>query len=119
MLSIYVSPGAGTRWRSWRVRLARRAANDVAHCRVRGGRIVVRWRGEAMMRQCSAVPSSYVAVADRGGAPGSGEAWFHSGFLLLLASPSSLSLDLSRCGAMPPAAATNGLRVRVHGRWLL
>ena len=34
-----------------------------------------------MMRRCSAVPSSYVAVADRVGAPGSGKVRFHSGFL--------------------------------------
>ena len=81
--------------------------------------VVVRWQGEAMMRRCSAVPSSYVAVADRGGAPGSGEVRFRSGFLLLLASPSSLSLGLTLCGAMPPASAANGLRVRAHGRWLL
>ena len=38
-----------------------------------------------MIRRCSAMPSSYVTVADRGGAPASGEVRFHSGFLLLLA----------------------------------
>jgi len=81
--------------------------------------MVVQWRGKAVMRRCSAVPSSYVAVADRGGAPGSGEVRFRSGFLLLLASSSSLSLGLMRCGAVPPAAAANGLRVRARGRWLL
>ena len=118
MLRLYVSLGAGTRWRSWRVWLARRAANDVAHHMVCGGRMAVRWRGKAVMRRCSAVLSSYVAVADRGHAPGSGEVRFRNGFLLLLAS-SSLSLGLTRCGAVPPAAAANGLRVRARGRWLL
>ena len=67
--------------------------NDVAHRRARGSRMVVRWRGEAVMRRCSAMPSSYVAVADRGDAPGSDEVRFRSGFLLLLASSSSLSLS--------------------------
>ena len=82
--------------------------------------MAVRWRGEAVMRRCSAVPSSYVAVADQGGAPGFGEVRFCSGFLLLLASSSSLCLGLKRCGAMPPAAAAvNGLRVRARGHWLL
>ena len=90
----------------------------MAHHRVRGGRMAVRWRGEAVMRRCSAVPSSYVVVADRGGAPGSGEVRFRNGFLLLLASPSSLSLGLTLCGAVPPAAA-NGLSVRARGRCLL
>ena len=47
--------------------------NDVAHRRARGGRMAVRWRGEAVMRRCNAVPSSYVAIADRGGAPRFGE----------------------------------------------
>jgi len=45
----------------------------MAHRRVCGGRMAVRWQGEAVMRCCSAVPSSYVAVADQGGAPGSGK----------------------------------------------
>ena len=72
--------GVGTWWHSWRVRLARQAVNDVAHHRVHGGRMVVRWRGEAMMRRCGAVPSSYVAVADRGGAPGSDKVRFRSSF---------------------------------------
>ena len=67
-----------------------------------------------MMRRCSAVPSSYIAVADQGGAPGSDEVRFRNGFLLLLASPSSLSLSLTLCGAVPPAAVANGLRVRAH-----
>ena len=91
----------------------------MAHRRVLGGRMAVRWQGEAVMRRCSAVPSSYVAVADWGGALGSGEVRFRSGFLLLLASSSSLSLGLMWCGAMPPAVAAIGLRVRAHGRWLL
>jgi hypothetical protein len=42
----------------------------MAHRRVRGGRMAVQWRGEAVMRRCRAMPSSYVAVADWGGAPG-------------------------------------------------
>ena len=57
----------------------------MAHRRIHGGRMAVRWQGEAVMRRCSAVPSSYIAVADRGGVPGSGEVRFCSGFLLLLA----------------------------------
>ena len=62
------------------------------------------------MRRCSAVPSSYVPVADRGGAPSSGEVQFRSGFLLLLASSSSLSrLDAVWC------CATNGGGERAEG----
>ena len=45
------------------------------HTPASGGVVAV-----AVARRCSAVPSSYVAVADRGGAPGSGEVRFRSSF---------------------------------------
>jgi hypothetical protein len=70
------------------------------------------------MRRCSAVPSSYVAAADQGGAPGSGEVLpTTASFSTLLLPP--LFLGLTLCGAVPPAAVANGLRVRAHDRWLL
>ena len=53
----------------------------MAHRRVRGGRMAVQWQGEAMMRRCSAVPSSYITIANRGGARDSGEVRFCSDFL--------------------------------------
>ena len=64
----------------------------MAHRRDHGGRMVVRWRGEAMMRRCSAVPSCYVVVADWGDAPSSGEVLpTMASFSSLLLPPLSLS----------------------------
>ena len=86
-----------------------------AHCRVCGGRMAVRWQGEAVMRRCSAVPSSYIAIANRAAllAPARSS-------LPWLPSPPCFSLlPLSRLDAVPPAVAVNGLRVRAHGHWLL
>ena len=72
----------------------------MAHRRVRGGRMAVQWQGEAMMRRCSAVPSSYIAIADRGGAPGSSEVLpVVASFSSLLLPPPSLSADAVWCYA--------------------
>ena len=67
--------------------------------------MAVRWRGEAVMRRCSAVPSSYVAVADRGDALGSGEVRFRSGFL---PPPCFFLFPLSRLDAVRCCATSGG-----------
>ena len=50
------------------------------HWELKGSRMAVRWRDEVVIRRCSAVPSSYVALADWGGAPSSDEVQFRSSF---------------------------------------